>query len=101
MKYLVTTTPRPMPPPPEVFDAAMQWIEDKVDDGTFDCVYGFLDGGGFSVTNTESHSEAFELMTEYPMFGFVDWEIRPLMAFGENQDRIRGKLEEAQAAIAG
>ncbi len=102
MKYMVITTPRPLPPPPEMFDAAMAWIEDKLDDGTFDCVYGYLTGGGFSVTNADSHHDAFEIMADYPMFGMVDWEIRPLLEFGgTEQETIRGKLVEAQAALAG
>lgn len=40
MKYLISATPGPMPPTPEQFDAAIEWLEGKVDDGTFDCVYG-------------------------------------------------------------
>ncbi len=100
MKYMVTTTPRPLPPPPEMFDAAMEWLEGKIDDGTLDCVYGFLEGGGFSVANVDSHKDAFELMTDYPLFGMVDWQIRPLMEFGEERETIRAKLEEAHAAMA-
>ena len=50
MKYLISATPGPMPPTPEQLDAAIEWLEGKVDDGTFDCVYGYLEGGGFSIT---------------------------------------------------
>ena len=39
MKYFVSATPGPMPPTPEQFDAAFAWLEDKADDGTFDCIY--------------------------------------------------------------
>lgn len=101
MKYMISATPGPMPPPPELFDAAMDWIEGKIDDGTFDCVYGFMEGGGFSVANVESHADAFRLMTEYPMYGMVTWDVQPLMQFRENADLIRAKLEEAQMAMAG
>jgi hypothetical protein len=34
MKYFVSATPGPKPPAPEQFDAAMSWLEGKVDDGT-------------------------------------------------------------------
>lgn len=101
MKYMVSASPRPLPPPPELFDAAMEWLEEKLDDGTFDCVYGFMEGGGFSVANVDSHDEAFELMTDYPLFGLVDWEVRPLFELGDQRDRIRAKLAEAQEALAG
>ena len=49
MKYFVSTTPGPMPITPEQLDASLEWLDGKLDDGTFDCVYGFLEGGGFGV----------------------------------------------------
>jgi len=101
MKYQISATPGPMPPSPEAFDAAMDWLEGKLEDGTFDCLYGFLEGGGFSVANADSHTDAFEMMADYPLFGMVNWDIRPLMAFGEQRETIRSKLAEAQAAMAG
>ena len=101
MKYFVSATPGPMPPTPEQFDAAFEWLEQKVDDGTFDCIFGFLEGGGFSVANVDSHSDALELMADYPLFGLVTWEVRPLLAFKEGTDTIRAKLVEAQAAMSG
>lgn len=100
MKYFVAATPGPMPPGPEQFDAAMAWLKDKVDDGTFDAVYGFLEGGGFSITNASSHHEVLEMMAEYPLFGFVTFEVRPLLELGEGADIVRGKLVEAQRAMA-
>jgi hypothetical protein len=36
MKYFMSATPGPMPPSPEQFDAAIEWLEEKVDDDTFD-----------------------------------------------------------------
>jgi hypothetical protein len=90
-----------MPPSPEQFDAAMDWLEGKVEDGTFDCIFGFIEGGGFSIANAGSHREALELMTEYPLYGLVTWEVRPLLDFKEGSETIRAKLAEAQAAMAG
>lgn len=100
MKYYVSATPGPMPPTPEQFDAAIAWLEDKVHDGTFDCVYAFLEGGGFSITNADSHTEVFERMADYPLFGMVTWDVRPLMSLGEEAGTIRAKLAQAQAALA-
>jgi hypothetical protein len=101
MKYFISATPGPMPPTPEQLDAAIEWLEGKLDDGTFDCVYGFLEGGGFGVTNADSNGEALDLMAEYPLFGMVTWEVRPLLEFKEGLDTVRAKLAEARAAMAG
>jgi len=100
MKYYVAATPGPMPPTPEHFDASVAWLEGKVDDGTFDCVYGFLEGGGFSIANATSHREVLDVMAEYPLFGLVTFEVRPLLEFKEGIDTTRAKLAEAQEAMA-
>ncbi len=99
MKYYVQATPGPMPPSPEQLDAALDWIQAKLEDGTFECVYGFLEGGGFSVSNAESHGAALDLMADYPLYGMVTWEVHPLLEFREGSDTIRAKLAEAQAAM--
>jgi len=101
MKYFVSATPGPMPPTPEQFDEAIAWLEEKQDDGTFDLLFGYLEGGGFSVTNADSHVEVLELMANFPLFGLSTWEIRPLLEFKEGIDITRTKLAEAQAAMAG
>ncbi len=101
MKYFIAARPGPMPPSPEQFDASIDWLDAKVQDGTFDCIFGFLEGGGFSVANVDSHREALELMAEYPLFGLVTWEVRPVLEFKEGIDTLRAKLAEAQAAMGG
>jgi hypothetical protein len=101
MKYYVSATPGGvMPPSPEQFDAAMAWLESKVQDATFDAVYGFLEGGGFAVCNVGSHREVLDLMADYPLFGLVTWDVRPLLEFMEGTDVVRGKLVEAQQMMA-
>jgi hypothetical protein len=101
VKYYVSATPGPMPPTPEQFDASIDWLEGKVNEGRFDCIFGFMEGGGFSVVNAESHREVLDLMAQYPLFGLVSWEVRPLLEFKEGIDTVRAKLAEAQAAMAG
>jgi hypothetical protein len=101
MKYQVTATPGPLPPSPQQFDAALDWLQAKLEDGTFDCLYGFLEGGGVSVANLDSHADLLELMAEYPLYGLVVWDIKPLLAFREGADTVRAKLAEAQAAMGG
>jgi hypothetical protein len=101
MKYYVAARPGPMPPSPEQFDAAIEWLDAKVQDGTFDCVFGFMEGGGFSVLNANSHREVLDVMADYPLFGLVTWDVQPLLEFKEGIDTVRAKLAEAQAAMAG
>ena len=101
MKYYVAARPGPMPPSPEQFDAAIDWLDAKVQDGTFDCIFGFMEGGGFSVLNANSHREVLDVMAEYPLFGLVTWDVQPLLEFKEGIDTVRVKLAEAQAAMAG
>ncbi len=101
MKYFVSATPGPMPPAPQQFDAATTWLEGKLNDGTFDCIFGFMEGGGFSVVNADSHHDVLELMLEYPLFGFVTWNVRPLMEFkGGNRPERSQVSVYAQAAMA-
>jgi hypothetical protein len=101
MKYYVAARPGPLPPSPEQFDAAIEWLEAKLQDGTFDCLFGFMEGGGFSVVNAGSHREVLDVMAEYPLFGLVTWEVQPVLEFKEGIDTLRAKLAEAQAAMAG
>jgi hypothetical protein len=101
MKYLVNATPGPLPPSPEQFDAALEWIEARLADETFDCIYGFLEGGGIAVTNAADNAALLERMTEYPLYGLVQWDVKPLLEFREGDELVRAKLAEAQAAMAG
>lgn len=101
MKYMISATPGPLPPTPGQFDAAISWLEGKANDGTFDCIFGFVEGGGFSVANAGSHREVLDLMADYPLFGLVTWDVRPVLDFKEGIDTVRGKLAEAQAAMSG
>jgi hypothetical protein len=101
MKYMCTARPGPLPPSPEQFDAALEWLQGELDDGNLDCLYGFLEGGGVAIANADSHTQALEQMTRYPLYGFVTWEVTPLLAFGEGDQIVRAKLAEAQAAMGG
>src|SRR5947209_18298032 len=100
MKYFVSATPGPMPPTPEQFDAAMSWLEGKVNDGTFDCIFGFMQGGGFSVVNADCDGRVLKLMSDYSLFGVVTWDVRPLEEFMEGADTVRAKLVKARARMA-
>ena len=79
MKYLVTVKPGPMPPPPELVRQAQEWIDAKVNDGTFEAVYAFPQGGGCSIGNNDSTEQLMEQLMEYPLSPFVEYEVQPLV----------------------
>jgi muconolactone delta-isomerase len=83
MKFLVIVTPRqvaPMPPGAiaEVLSAQRDWLNAKLDDGTVDCAYGFVGGGGMGIVNADSVEEVHALIVGSPGFPIGDNEIRPL-----------------------
>ena len=95
MKYFISATPGPMPPTPEQLDSAIEWLEGKNEDGTFDCTYGYLEGGGFSIANADSHGEALDLMADYPLFGMVTGR-RGLARVQGGSDHVAGEAAEGR-----
>ena len=57
MKYLVTAKPGPMPPPIDLVRQAQEWIQARLDDGTFEACYAFPQGAvAASATTTRPSS---------------------------------------------
>ena len=82
MKFLVMATPLPIPVPPEqgaeLYQAAKDWIGERLEDGRMDCAYGFVDAGGLSINNAETHEQVFDALMSYPLYQFFRWELKPL-----------------------
>ena len=82
MKFLIMATPLPIPIPPEqgaeLYQAASDWIAARVGDGRIDCTYIFIAGGGFAITNAETHEQVFDELLSYPLYRFFGWEVEPL-----------------------
>ena len=91
MKYLVMATPLPIPIPPELFEEARHWIGERIADRRFDCVYMFLGGGGVAVRNAESHEEVYSELLAYPLYGFFEWTIEPLVGWEHAFSVITGR----------
>src|ERR671922_251238 len=75
MKYFVAARPGPMPPSPEQFDAAIEWLDGKLQDGTLD-----FDGQRYIVAPR----------------GETQW-VRNLRASGEGRLRRGSRVEEFTA----
>jgi hypothetical protein len=99
MKFLIFARPGPMPPPADLARAAQEWLHAKLDDGTFECVYGFLEGGGFSVGTAESHEQTMDLMLEYPLAPFVQYEVHPLVEVDDGFERLFAMLDRVAAQM--
>jgi len=101
MKYLVTVTPGPMPPPPEAVRAARDWLEAKVADGTFEAVYAFPQGGGVSIGENDSAEQLMDQLMDYPLSPFVDYDVQPLVELDAAFDRFIPFIERMSAQMAG
>jgi hypothetical protein len=101
MKYLVMVTPGPMPPPLEIIRAAREWLDDKAGDGTFEAVYAFADGGGFSISEAGSHEELMDMLLEYPMSPFVSYDVKALVDSEAAFDRFESYAEKMAEMMAG
>ena len=87
MKYLVLTNPRGNLPPERagaLFQAGKEWLNARVADGTIDFVHGCPAGGGVSIANADSHEAFMEQIREFPLFPFVDWDVRPLVNINQS-----------------
>lgn len=101
MKYLVIAKPGPMPPPIEAVRAAQEWLQGKLDDGTFECVYAYPQGGGLSIGENESVEQLMEQLMEYPLSPFVDYDVQPLVEMNPAFDRFIPFVEKMSAQLAG
>ncbi len=77
---------RPKEVAEQLFQAAKQWLDGKVRDGTLEILYGFPAGGGASISNANSHEELMRDIRDFPLFPFVSWDVRPLVDINESLD---------------
>jgi hypothetical protein len=104
MKFLVTVKPGPMPPPIELVRSSQEWIQSRLDDGTFECVYAFPGGGGCSIGENDSHEQLMEQLMDYPLSPFVEYDVQALVELDAAFDRFIPfieKMNEQMAAAAG
>ena len=101
MKFLVTVKPGPMPPPVDLVRQAQDWIQERLDDGTFEAVYAFPHGGGMSIGENESHEQLMEQLMAYPLSPFVEYEVQPLVELDTAFDRFIEFAEKMSAQLAG
>lgn len=88
MKYLVIAkpgqTPIPMEQGVQLLKAAKGWMQGVVADGSVESNYNFFGGGGFAVSNADSHEQLLARLLEYPLYAFFTWEVQPILEFDES-----------------
>lgn len=101
MQFLTLVKPGPMPPPPEAVRASRAWIDAKLADGTFECCYAFVDGGGFSVGKADSFEALMEDLIDYPMAPWVEYDVRAIVPVGPAMDRYIAFVDRMAAGASG
>lgn len=83
MKYLIVTklgtTPMPVEQGADLIQMGLSWIKAKLDDGSLDCAYNLIGGGGLGIGNADSHEQILAELLEYPLYPFFTWEVTPLL----------------------
>jgi hypothetical protein len=49
-----------------------------------ECHYNFFGGGGFAISNADSHEEILGNLLSYPLYPFFVWEVVPLLDWEES-----------------
>jgi hypothetical protein len=78
-----------------ILKASKKWHEQKIEDGTIDCLYNVIEGGGFSIQNHESAEDAYNSLFDYPGYILYDWEIKPLVDNKQIMDKSISRIEMA------
>lgn len=103
MKYMLIGRPRAtaqMRPTSDQVRQAKDWVNARIADGTFDCLYGLASGGGVTLINAESHDKVRELLTEYPLYFYAEWEVHALTDgnfYYDTMIRLLKKMEGKQS----
>ncbi len=95
MKYWVTFRRRDgVPIPPDAIAGILQaqrgWLEEKIDDGVFDCAYVLAQGsGGMAIVNADSGEELSEMLASSPAFVIVAIDVQPLAPVATLENHVR------------
>ena len=97
MKYLISAKIGGESVPPdkllEAYKASQDYGNKLMEDGTFDCMFAFFEGGGCGIINAGSHDEVYKYLLNYPMYSSFIWEVKPLLDWNRTYDTIIGALK--------
>ena len=82
-----------------ILKASKEWHEQKIKDGTIECLYNVIEGGGFAIQNHESAEDAYNSLFDYPGYLLYDWEITPLVDNKQIMDKSIARVEKTLELI--
>ncbi len=98
MKFLVLLKRVVGAPGPEnllaAFQAAKEYLNAMLADGTLDCGYALPDGSGVAIGNFDSHEELWEKMSAFPFFPSMEYEVYPLLDVNYLWDKSIERLQK-------
>jgi hypothetical protein len=98
MKFLVLAHPGTVQLPPDqglpLYQAAKEWINERLESGKLECHYTFPQGGGIAISNVDSHEELADEIQSYPLFPFFEFKVQALCDWGYIYDRIIKTFQE-------
>jgi hypothetical protein len=75
--------------------ANKEWHAKHLKNGTHDCIYNFIEGGGIGIANVDSLEAAYDLLSDYPSRMLFDWEVHPLLDAEHVADTAISRVEKA------
>lgn len=83
MKFLVFAKLRiganiPEENAPALLQTAREWINERLENKTLDCIYNLPAGGGVAIVNANSHEVLTEHLSTYPLQPWYQYEVHPL-----------------------
>ncbi len=86
MKTRPNNSPLPLEQEVSILQASREFVNARIQDGRFDCAYGYVHGEGFCVANAESPEALMADLLSFPAFPRFNWEIVPLVEFNASYD---------------
>jgi len=65
---------------------SQRWVQKKLAEGVLEGAYSYPEGQGFLIFNVSSHEELMRELIDFPMFCLSDFEVKPLLDFGDYAD---------------
>jgi len=93
MKFLVTAKPK-APHTSATVHAQKTFAKTMLEEGTLDCVYALVSGGGVAIMNADSAAQAREKLAQGPTYQVTEYDVQALLNYAERFDQVAGTLEK-------
>ena len=71
-----------------MMQASKEWQEAYLKNGTVDCAYAFIDGGGFTISNYDTAEDALKAVINFPANALFEWDVKPLADMIKTYDEV-------------